>query len=296
MARVSAFGWAARMARISGSRTGEDGVPARWAASRASLARTRRPDERRAPRARLLDGLGRPRLPPPASVAVSGGAVVVADRSTVCSDAGGAGDSTAALGARRGWRAHRAVGSRPTLHRHSSSRFESPRGFQSTDRRRNQSERENARLPPGARTRGSDLSSTCSVRSGSFGPGRAARTARGGTTGRPPRRRTHDQVDRRGRGTPGGEHVVDDEHPVAGRERVAVHLERRAAVLEVVARTGRSRRAACPSCAPARTRRRRWYATGAARMNPRASMPTTLSMVPGSCCATIASTTPAKAA
>ena len=40
----------------------------------------------------------------------------------------------------------------------------------------------------------------------------------------------------RGRCRPaGGEHVVDDEHPVVGGERVAVHLQHVAAVLQLVA-------------------------------------------------------------
>ena len=89
-----------------------------------------------------------------------------------------------------------------------------------------------------------------------------------------------DQLDGGRGGAAGGQHVVDDQHPVARREGVGVDLERRRR------RTPgrRTRRATSPGSLPClRTGtkpRRARRPPGRARMKPRASMPTTLSTRP----------------
>ena len=87
-----------------------------------------------------------------------------------------------------------------------------------------------------------------------------------------------DEVDwsRPGRAA-GGEHVVDEQHPVTRRR--SRPGASRASPRRTRARRRRraSRAGACRPCAPARSRRPRASATGAARMKPRASMPSTLS-------------------
>ena len=62
--------------------------------------------------------------------------------------------------------------------------------------------------------------------------GTRARCTKPSPTTSPPSRST--SRDRRRRGAAGGEHVVDDQHPLARRDRVAVDLEQVGAVLELV--------------------------------------------------------------
>ena len=83
------------------------------------------------------------------------------------------------------------------------------------------------------------------------------------------------------RGAAGREHVVDDQHLLAGRDRVAVDLEQVGAVLELVLLALDLPRELARPCARARTRPARWYATGAANTKPRASIPSTLSIALG---------------
>ena len=79
-------------------------------------------------------------------------------------------------------------------------------------------------------------------------------------------------------GAAGGEQIVDDQHPLPWLDRIAVHLQAVAAVLEVVAWRGWSPTAASRPCGPARSRRQCRSATAAPRMKPRLSMPTTSAM------------------
>ena len=91
----------------------------------------------------------------------------------------------------------------------------------------------------------------------------------------PPARSTRSSV-RLGRAA-GGQHVVDDQHPLAGGERVRVHLEGRLAVLQRVRRRVASRRGSLPALRTGTTPVPVAYAIAAATTKPRASMPATTS-------------------
>ncbi len=86
-----------------------------------------------------------------------------------------------------------------------------------------------------------------------------------------------DQARGRRRRAAGGEHVVDQQHPVAGPQAVDVRLEGRLAVLQGVGLGCTSRRGSLPALRTGTNPARSASATGAARMNPRASIPTTWS-------------------
>ena len=268
-ARRSAFGWVARTIRNSGSRTGltlaalraEPGEPGPHPARRrarpaTSAGRRRRLGCRRAGAA--LPGVRR--------------------RSRV---GGGARALVVAVGVDR---------TRRRRHRRRARRHSAR--APSRDRRSPQSNE----APVAPRPRLSTVSRRVQRRARRCGaaarrPGRNAssiRTEQPDAPRRPPRRtRSSVAADR----AAGGEHVVDDQHPVAGREGVARAPRASPSPYSSVVRLPRaSRRAACPSCAPARSRRRRGRRPARARMKPRASMPTTLSTVPRPRWATIAST------
>ena len=97
-----------------------------------------------------------------------------------------------------------------------------------------------------------------------------------------------DQVQRRRRGAAGGQHVVDHQHPLAGRERVLVHLQGGLAVLQRVRRRVAPPGAACRPCGPAPPLAGGVRDRGGDR-NPRASMPATTSNEPRRGAPTIAS-------
>ncbi len=79
-----------------------------------------------------------------------------------------------------------------------------------------------------------------------------------------------------------GEHVVDDEHPLPRCERVAMHFDSGGGVLEGVAGLERLVRQLA-LLAHGNETGAEVVGDRAARMNPRASMPATLSMLPGGC-------------
>ena len=88
---------------------------------------------------------------------------------------------------------------------------------------------------------------------------------------------TSDELDRAHHRPAGGEQVVHDEHALARGDRVGMDLERGGAVLELVLDLDRLGRAACPACARARSPRRACTPSGAEKMKPRDSIPTTTS-------------------
>ena len=79
------------------------------------------------------------------------------------------------------------------------------------------------------------------------------------------------QLGGRDRGAAGGQHVVDDQDPGPGRQRVGVQGQRSPRRTRGRRRPRRWPAAACPACAPARSRRPSASATGGPKRKPRAS-------------------------
>jgi hypothetical protein len=86
-----------------------------------------------------------------------------------------------------------------------------------------------------------------------------------------------DELDRALDGAAGRQQVVDDEDLLAGLDRIAVDLEGVRAVLEaystVIVSAG-----SLPSLRTGTSPASSWYAIGALKMNPRDSIPTTMSI------------------